>query len=292
VRCVLLLVSVSLMACSNEVEVRHPIPGTGAFWIEKVPVYKRPRAPKTPRPQTPVYDQGEWHGDSMTGSPSMIIRLSEQKIYFYKGGKLAGVSPISSGRESHGTVTGSYRILDKDIDHRSSLFGSYVDKAGNVVQGDVDTRTDRAPPGTTYMGANMRYFMRIVGGIGMHEGYLPGYPASHGCIRLPTKMAVIFFRETPEGTPVEIIGESSLAATESAIPIGADNIMDVASGQSKRAAKKANASATAEAASKPEGKAKTTVRRAIVDVDKSSGFGSLFNWSRKPPRGSTIYLSQ
>jgi hypothetical protein len=66
----------------------------------------------------------------------------------------------------------------------------------------------------------MRYFMRIVGGIGMHEGYLPGYPASHGCIRLPTKMAAIFFEHTPQGTPVEVIGAGSLAVTEEAIPLG------------------------------------------------------------------------
>ena len=233
----------------------------------------------------PLSSRAWWKGDGVVGKPKIVINLSTQRVQYYKGKELVGVSPISSGRESHGTVTGSYSILDKDIDHRSSLFGAYVDKEGNVVQGDVDTRTDRAPPGTTYQGANMRYFMRIVGGIGMHEGYLPGYPASHGCIRLPTKMAAIFFRETPPGTPVEIVGESSLAATESAIPIGADKIMDVASRPSKKARK-------VEAEPKSAGKPKTTVRRAIVDADKSSGFGSWFNWSRRPPRGSTIYLNQ
>ena len=228
----------------------------------------------------------------VVGKPRIVINLSTQRVQYYKGGELVGVSPISSGRESHGTVTGSYHILDKDIDHRSSLFGAYVDKAGNVVQGDVDTRTDRPPPGTTYVGANMRYFMRIVGGIGMHEGYLPGYPASHGCIRLPTKMAAIFFKETPPGTPVQIMGESSLAATESEIPIGVDKIMDVATpAESKRAAK-ARAKASAVAESRTVVKPKTTVRRAIVDADKSSGFGSWFNWTRRPPRGSTIYLNQ
>jgi len=217
-------------------------------------------------------------------------------VQYYKGKELVGVSPISSGRESHGTVTGSYRILDKDIDHRSSLFGAYVDKEGNVVQGDVDTRTDRAPPGTTYQGANMRYFMRIVGGIGMHEGYLPGYPASHGCIRLPTKMAVIFFKETPEGTPVEITGQSSLAATESAIPIGAEKIVDEPEPSAKKKEPKpivkTKTSAPAAVAAKSEAKPKTTVRRAIVDVARPSGLGSLFNWTRRPPRGSTIYLQQ
>jgi len=240
----------------------------------------------------PLSSRAWWRGDGVVGKPRIVINLTTQRVQYYKGKALVGVSPIFSGRESHGTVTGSYSILDKDIDHRSSIFGAFVDKTGNVVQGDVDSRTDRAPPGTTYQGANMRYFMRIVGGIGMHEGYLPGYPASHGCIRLPTKMAAIFFKETPPGTPVEIVGESALAATESAIPLGADKIMDVATGKSKRAAKKAKPEVTVAAVSKTQAKPKTTVRRAIVDVSKPSGFGSLFNWTRRPPRGSTIYLDQ
>ena len=55
----------------------------------------------------------------------------------------------------------------------------------------------------------MPYFLRIEGGIGMHAGYLPGYPASHGCIRLPKKMAVHFFQNAPIGTPVAIHQEST-----------------------------------------------------------------------------------
>jgi hypothetical protein len=240
--------------------------------------------------ENPLNSRAWWKGDGVVGNPRLVINLSTQRVQYYKGPHLVGVSPISSGRESHGTVTGSYRILDKDVDHRSSLFGAYVDKAGNVVLGDVDTRTDRAPPGTTYMGANMRYFMRIVGGIGMHEGYLPGYPASHGCIRLPTKMARIFFQETPVGTPVEIMGQSSLAATESAIPIGAEKIMDVASSPAKTKAKTKALAVEPKAGKAQE---KVTVRRAIVDGSKSSGgLGSMFNWAKRPPHGSTIYLEQ
>lgn len=244
----------------------------------------------SPQPvaENPLSSRAWWKGDGVVGPPRIVINLSTQRVQYYKGKELVGVSPISSGRESHGTVTGSYSILDKDIDHRSSLFGSYVDQEGNVVQGDVNTRTDPAPPGTKYIGANMRYFMRIVGGIGMHEGYLPGYPASHGCIRLPTKMAAIFFKETPPGTPVQIIGESSLAATESAIPIGVETIVDVASRESKPAAQKAEAASAAEAKSKPAARPKTTVRRAIVDASKPS----WFKWTRRPPRGSTIYLNE
>ena len=204
----LLLVTVSLMSCSNEVEVRHPIPGTGAFWIEKVPVYHRPRASrvnKASQLQPPRHDEGEWHGDSMTGSPSMIIRLSEQKIYFYKGGKLAGVSPISSGREGMATRAGSFSVIEKDRDHASSLFGDYVSRDGAVLKREIDVRKDSRPPGALFDAARMPYFMRITGAIGMHEGYLPGYPASHGCIRLPQRMAEIFFHHSSVGTPVKIV---------------------------------------------------------------------------------------
>ena len=55
----------------------------------------------------------------------------------------------------------------------------------------------------------------------MHEGYLPGYPASHGCIRLPGDMAHVFFNETPVGTPVEIIGDASLASARGVPPLPA-----------------------------------------------------------------------
>ena len=152
--------------------------------------------------------QGWWIGDRVTGSPRITIDLSRQVVRYYKGGKLVGAAPISSGREGNGTVRGNYRIIEKDADHRSSIYGSFVDGHGRIVEGDVDVRRDSPPPGTHYLGASMRSFMRITGGIGMHEGYLPGFAASHGCIRLPSKMAAIFYRATPLGTPVEIVGDA------------------------------------------------------------------------------------
>lgn len=236
----------------------------------------------------PLSSRAWWKGDGVVGKPRIVINLSTQRVLYYKGAELVGVSPISSGRESTGTVTGTFRILDKDLDHRSSLFGVYVDKEGNVVQEDVDTRKDAPPPGTRYVGANMRYFMRIVGGIGMHEGYLPGYPASHGCIRLPTKMAAIFYRETPEGTPVQIVGHSSLAATEAEIPIGVEEIDTPPPPEKKKAKAKTE---TVVAVQTPD--QRPTVRRAIVaEATPKSSFGSLFNWGRRVPLGATIYLDQ
>ena len=155
-----------------------------------------------PRPQTDTVSY--WDGDGMTGSPSVRISLGEQCAYFYKGGKLAGVSAISSGREGLNTVTGHFHIIEKDKHHTSSLYGDYVDAHGNVIQKEIDSSKDPKPAGARFDGARMPNFMRITGATGMHEGYLPGYAASHGCIRMPGAMAAKFFNNVSVGTPVTI----------------------------------------------------------------------------------------
>jgi lipoprotein-anchoring transpeptidase ErfK/SrfK len=145
-----------------------------------------------------------WDGDAVSGKPSIKIRLSEQRAYFYKGGELVGISQLSTGREGLSTPTGSFSITQKDKDHVSSKYGDYVDGTDNVVVPNVDVTKDPKPPGTRFKGAPMPYFMRIVGGVGMHAGYLPGFPASHGCIRMPEFMAENFFNAVSTGTPVTI----------------------------------------------------------------------------------------
>ena len=99
---------------------------------------------------------------------------------------------------------GNYKIIQKDLEHSSSRYGDYVDLYDNVVVPNIDNEKDPKPPGTKYKGAPMPYFMRIVGGVGMHAGYLPGYPASHGCIRMPEFMAENFFNNVEVGTPVTV----------------------------------------------------------------------------------------
>jgi lipoprotein-anchoring transpeptidase ErfK/SrfK len=146
-----------------------------------------------------------WDGDGIQGPPSVKIYLQEQRAQFYKGDQLVGVSQVSAGREGHNTPKGRYKIIQKDKDHASNLYGNYVDAMGNLVQKDVELGKDPKPPGAIFQGAPMPYFMRITGGVGMHEGYLPGYPASHGCIRMPAKMAETFFNNVEMGTPVEIV---------------------------------------------------------------------------------------
>ncbi len=145
-----------------------------------------------------------WDGEGAEGKPSIKIKLSEQRAYFYKGGKLVGISQLSTGREGLTTPSGSFSITQKDKEHVSSKYGDYVDSTDNVVVPNVDVTKDPKPPGTHFKGAPMPYFMRIVGGVGMHAGYLPGYPASHGCIRMPEFMAENFFNSVSSGTPVSI----------------------------------------------------------------------------------------
>src|SRR5436190_18186554 len=126
-----------------------------------------------------------WDGDGVSGKPSIKIKLGEQRAYFYKSGQLVGVSQLSTGREGLSTPSGSFASSQKDVAHVSSKDGDYVDSEDNVVAANVDVDKERRPPGTHFKGAPMPYFMRIVGGVVMHAGYLPGYPASHGCIRMP-----------------------------------------------------------------------------------------------------------
>lgn len=145
-----------------------------------------------------------WDGDNISGSPSMVLNLTRQTLYFYKGGQLVGTSPVSTGREGYDTPTGNFHVMQKDRDHVSSLYGDFVDATGKVVITNVSVR-DKGPPGASFRGSPMPFFMRINGGVGTHAGFLPGVPDSHGCIRMPAKMAEIFFENAPIGTPITVV---------------------------------------------------------------------------------------
>lgn len=154
-----------------------------------------------------------WSAEAEAELPAkIVISIEEQHVGLFKNGTLVGLSPISSGREGHGTHPGSFSVTEKDQEHRSSWYGAFVDSEGSVVQEDVDVRKDSAPAGSKFMGASMNWFMRFNGAIGMHQGYLPGYPASHGCIRLPGHMAELFYKATPFGSPVQVKKNGELLA--------------------------------------------------------------------------------
>lgn len=146
-----------------------------------------------------------WEGDGIPGAPSIVIDVGAQQATFYKGNLAVGWTEISSGNDEHPTPTGTFRVQQKNANHISNLYGDYVDAHGNVVVENIGINDDPRPAGTRFRGAPMPYFMRINGGIGMHAGYLPGYPASHGCIRLPRGAAEAFFRHASTGTPVKVV---------------------------------------------------------------------------------------
>jgi lipoprotein-anchoring transpeptidase ErfK/SrfK len=150
----------------------------------------------------PTPPMGWWNDEGASGSSRIIVHVSEQKAYFYKGKHLIGMSTVSTGKRGFGTPVGHYHIVSKDKNHVSSEFGDYVDGDGNVVKSNIDVRKDSQPRGTHFDGARMPYCMHFNGGYAMHEGYVPPFAASHGCIRLPKGMAEHFFYSAHEGTPV------------------------------------------------------------------------------------------
>lgn len=139
---------------------------------------------------------------TQNGKTSILISLHEQRAFLRKGKGVISEAAISAGREGHATPVGHFHVIRKDRDHRSSLYGDYVDANGRIVKANVDVRKDPRPAGSHYQGALMPFFVEFSPGFGLHEGNRPGYPASHGCVRLSYWKARQFFNESKIGTPV------------------------------------------------------------------------------------------
>ena len=155
--------------------------------------------------QAPIATNGGVLARVTPDNAHVIVSLTKQRAYLMIGEEIAIDSPISSGKRGHTTPNGSFTVLEKDKDHRSSLYGDYVDSKGRTVRAGISARIDSAPSGTHYVGASMKWFMRLTGeGVGMHVGILPGYPASHGCIRMPEPAAAQFYSHVKVGTPVRV----------------------------------------------------------------------------------------
>ncbi len=136
---------------------------------------------------------------------SVEINLSQQAAYLIQGRQVVLESPISSGRAGHLTETGSFKIIEKERNHFSTMYGKIVDASGQTVVSDADADM-KVPRGGKFIPAPMRYFMRFHSATGMHAGYLPGYAASHGCVRMPEQLAIEFFNAVQVGTPVRVVG--------------------------------------------------------------------------------------
>jgi len=134
---------------------------------------------------TPPVKSGDyiWHPENSPAGPVVIIvSLPEQVLYVYRNGVRIGRTTISSGKSRHHTPTGVFTILQKNVKHTSTIF----------------------------KGASMPYMERLTwGGVAMHAGNLPGYPASHGCVRLPLDFAQKLYSVTSDGTTVIITDTQS-----------------------------------------------------------------------------------
>jgi L,D-transpeptidase-like protein len=150
---------------------------------------------------------------------AVVINLTEQTAYLLENGRVALVSPIASGKEGWGTPIGRFHIIKKDVNHVSADFGLVVDSYGRIIDPNA-TPSSRVPPGCHYMPAPMPDYMQFGPFLGMHGGFLPGYPASHGCVRMPHDLAAKFFARVEVGTPVEVIGNArNVTHLRKAIPL-------------------------------------------------------------------------
>jgi L,D-transpeptidase catalytic domain len=124
-----------------------------------------------------------WMADVATAGPVvMVVSLNEQRAYVYRNGILIGATTVSTGRPGHLTPTGVFTVLQKQKEHRSTI----------------------------YDGAPMPYMERLTwGGVALHAGGLPGYPESHGCVHLPSEFAKLLFEISPMGMTVVIGNEAT-----------------------------------------------------------------------------------
>ena len=124
-----------------------------------------------------------WMAEAVTTGPVvMVVSITEQRAYVYRNGILIGATTVSTGRPGHLTPTGVFTVLQKQKDHRSTI----------------------------YDGAPMPYMERLTwGGVALHAGGLPGYPESHGCVHLPSEFARRLFEISPSGMTVVIGTEAT-----------------------------------------------------------------------------------
>ena len=158
-------------------------------------IHRQEKAKVVPR----VYDQLK------PADAHVIVSISKQRAYLMMGEEVAIDTPISSGKPARPTPQGHFHVLEKDPDHRSNIYGAFCDSQRRIVREGVSSVIDSAPSGTHFIGAPMKWFMRLTDkGVGMHVGILPGYAASHGCVRLPADIAPLIYKKVQIGTPVEV----------------------------------------------------------------------------------------
>ena len=136
---------------------------------------------------------------------SLAVSLGTQRARLLVAGEVAIDTPVSTGKRRAPTAAGEYTVAEKLPEHRSNLYGDFVDREGRAVRSGVSTRIDAAPSGTVFRIAPAQFYLRLSpGGPALHAGRWPGYPAADGAVRLPADIAPIVYRNVKPGTPVKI----------------------------------------------------------------------------------------
>jgi lipoprotein-anchoring transpeptidase ErfK/SrfK len=194
--CAALLILAAL-ACSVSAQIR-------LFGPKPTPQPMR-KASDLIRRQEPVKINQSLLKEATPDNVHVVVSLPKQRAFLMIGDQIVIDSPISSGKRGHSSPTGHFSVLEKDPNHHSNIYGDFIDRSGRVVRAGISAKIDAAPSGTHYVGASMKWFMRLTAeGVGMHIGILPGYPASHGCIRLPPDGAKLFYYQVKVGTLVDV----------------------------------------------------------------------------------------
>ncbi len=185
----------------------------GTLAVPLAAAFPRAIAQEAPDLSTLKPGQFLWTPDRAPSGPVVVVvSIPDQRVAVYRGGRLIGASTCSSGKPGHSTPAGVFVILQKDKNHHSS----------------------------TYNNAPMPYMERLTWqGVALHAGNLPGYPASHGCIRLPLEFAKALFGVTTLGTPV-IVADTRMATADIRHPglLISDHVEDMARSAVKQAAAK------------------------------------------------------
>ena len=124
-------------------------------------------------------NQFVWNDPGTTEAVRIVINIGEQRAYVYRGEALVAATAVSTGKDGKDTPSGTFTILQKAIDHRSNLYNN----------------------------APMPFMQRLTwDGVAIHAGKNPGFPASHGCVRVPLAFAKKLYGVTTVGTEVTVIG--------------------------------------------------------------------------------------
>jgi lipoprotein-anchoring transpeptidase ErfK/SrfK len=172
-----------LTAAGSVAPVSQADAATMFYWQDSDPSYYRPmppvqmRKPKVRRPSAKSAAAVKETNAKPQGPLIIAVSIEQQKLRIYDAKGLFAESPVSTGMKGHSTPMGVYSVIQKHKMHRSNI----------------------------YSGAPMPYMQRITwSGVALHAGVLPGYPASHGCIRMPMAFAVKMWNWTRMGARVII----------------------------------------------------------------------------------------